>query len=85
MNIDIYKSHYKQLLYLGIPIMLGQLGIIVLGFADTMMIGHHTTEELAAASFTNNILLWPSYSGPAFRMVLLRSSENFSVEIIRAE
>jgi len=66
MNIDIYKSHYKQLLYLGIPIMLGQLGIIVLGFADTMMIGHHTTEELAAASFTNNIFTLAIIFGTGF-------------------
>ena len=33
-------SHYKSLLKLGIPIVIGQLGMIVLGFADTLMIGH---------------------------------------------
>lgn len=50
-----YKSHYKALLYLGIPIVIGQIGVIVLGFADTLMIGHHSTNELAAASFVNNM------------------------------
>ena len=35
--------------------MVGQLGVIVLGFADTLMIGHHSTEELGAASFVNNL------------------------------
>lgn len=50
-----YKEHYKALLYLGIPIVIGQIGIIVLGFADTLMIGHHSTNELAAASFVNNM------------------------------
>lgn len=34
--------------------MLGQLGIIIVGFADNMMVGHHSTAELAAASFVNN-------------------------------
>lgn len=52
---DRYKAHYKALLYLGIPIVIGQIGIIVLGFADTIMIGHHSTNELAAASFVNNM------------------------------
>lgn len=36
--------------------MIGQLGMIVLGFADTMMVGHHSTTELGAASFVNNII-----------------------------
>jgi putative efflux protein, MATE family len=51
----IYKDHYKALLRLGIPIVIGQLGMIILGFADTMMVGHHSTIELAAASFVNNL------------------------------
>lgn len=48
-------SHYKALLVLGLPIVIGQIGVIVLGFADTLMIGHHSTVELAAASFVNNM------------------------------
>lgn len=47
-------NHYKETIRLGIPIMLGQLGIIVVGFADNIMVGHHSTQELAAASFVNN-------------------------------
>ncbi|MCD8260193.1 MAG: MATE family efflux transporter [Bacteroides sp.] len=53
--LNDYKHHYKALFILGIPIVIGQLGIIVLGFADTMMIGHHSTSELAAASFVNQM------------------------------
>ena len=30
--------------------------MIILGFADTMMVGHHSTTELGAASFVNNII-----------------------------
>ena len=53
-NFADYKKHYAQTIQLGGPIMLGQLGIIVVGFADNMMVGHHSTLELAAASFVNN-------------------------------
>ena len=50
-----YTHHYKALFTLGIPIVIGQIGVIILGFADTLMIGHHSTNELAAASFVNNM------------------------------
>ena len=47
---------YKDLLHLGLPIVIGQLGMIIIGFADTLMIGHHNTLELAAASFVNSMI-----------------------------
>ena len=50
-----HSSHYRSLIQLGIPIVIGQIGVIVLGFADTLMIGHHSTIELSAASFVNNM------------------------------
>lgn len=50
-----YREHYKALFFLGLPIVIGQIGVIVLGFADTLMIGHHSTVELGAASFVNNV------------------------------
>ncbi len=46
---------YRQLIKIGTPIIIGQLGTIVLGFADTLMIGHHSTDELAAAGLVNNV------------------------------
>ena len=52
---EIYKGHYKALFFLGLPIVIGQIGVIILGFADTLMIGHHSTSELGAASFVNNV------------------------------
>jgi len=51
-----YSNHYLTLIRLGIPIVIGQLGMIILSFADTMMIGHHSTQELAAASFVNSLM-----------------------------
>ena len=53
--IATYGGHYRALIRLGLPIVVGQLGMIVLGFADTLMIGHHSTTELGAASFVNNL------------------------------
>ena len=50
-----YVDHYKKLIALGVPIVIGQIGIIVLGFADTLMIGHYNIESLGAASFVNNL------------------------------
>lgn len=51
-----YIYHIKSLLLLGLPIIIGQLGNIVTGLADTVMVGQHSTEELAAASFVNNVI-----------------------------
>lgn len=48
-------SHYRDLFKLGLPIMIGQLGIIVLSVADTMMVGRYGTDELGAAGFVNNM------------------------------
>ena len=67
--IATYKGHYKALFYLGLPIVIGQMGVIVLGFADTLMVGHHSTAELAAASFYTlhyfqyRFLLWTDACG----------------------
>ncbi len=50
-----HQNLYKELFKLGLPIIIGQLGIIVLSFADTMMVGHYGSTELAAASFVNQM------------------------------
>lgn len=44
-----------RILILAMPILVGQLGMIAVGFADNIMVGQHSTEELAAASFVNNL------------------------------
>ena len=50
------RLYYLPLLSLGCPIIIGYMGFLVTGIADTMMVGKHATEELAAASFVNNVL-----------------------------
>lgn len=49
------RPHYAATLRLGIPIAIGQVGVIILGFADTMMVGRYATDALAAAAFVNNL------------------------------
>ena len=53
-NQSLYP-HYIATLKLGVPIAIGQLGVIILGFADTMMVGRYSTDALASASFVNNL------------------------------
>lgn len=48
-------SDHKAIVRLGIPIAIGQLGVIIMGFADTMMLGRYSTDALAAASFVNSV------------------------------
>lgn len=50
-----YKESYVTILKLGFPILLGQLGVIVVAFADNIMVGRYSTPALASASFVNNV------------------------------
>lgn len=55
MWITRYKWEYGNLLKLGAPVVVTQLGMIVVAFADTIMVGRCGTNELAAAAFVNSI------------------------------
>ena len=46
--------------------MMGQMSTIVMGLADTFMVGHYGTKELAAAGFVNNILALLVVGGMGF-------------------
>ncbi len=61
-----YGRDYIETLRVGLPIVLGQLGIIILGFADNIMVGRYGTEELAAASFVNAVFNIPIFFGLGF-------------------
>ena len=55
MVFSRYTAAYRELVRLGLPILVGQVGMIVVGFADNIMVGHYSTDALAAASFVNNV------------------------------
>lgn len=52
---NIIRGEVGELFRLGVPIVVGQLGIIIMSLADTMMVGWYGTKELGAAAFVNNI------------------------------
>ena len=52
-------NEYRAIGKLGLPVLITQLGIIMVSFADTMMVGTYGTNELGAASFVNNLFLVP--------------------------
>ncbi len=54
MDFKKYIGNYRQIARLGLPIVVGQAGMIIVGFADNIMVGRYTTEALSAASFVNN-------------------------------
>lgn len=50
-----YRESYVTILKLGFPILLGQVGMIIVAFADNIMVGRYSTPALASASFVNNV------------------------------
>jgi len=50
-----YVPYYKRNLKVAFPVMLTQLGAALVGIADTIMVGHYGTTDLAAVSFGNGI------------------------------
>ncbi|MCQ2288537.1 MAG: MATE family efflux transporter [Muribaculaceae bacterium] len=52
-----FPKEYKALTRLGLPIMVGQIGLTFQNLADNIMVGQHSTEELAAVGFVNSMFL----------------------------
>ena len=51
-----YKKELKQLLPIGIPAVLSQLAQMAMGFIDTVMAGHYSTDALAAIAIGTSLL-----------------------------
>ena len=54
---ESYLESYVSLLRLGLPVLVTQLGVIVVNFADTMMVGAYGLDELAASAFVNSLFI----------------------------
>ncbi|MDN3669875.1 MATE family efflux transporter [Echinicola jeungdonensis] len=50
-----FKTHFSRTFNLAYPVMLSQLGQVLVGVADSMMVGRLGAEPLAAASLANSI------------------------------
>ena len=48
--------YYKDILHIAFPIMLGNLGFILIGAGDVVVAGRHSTDTLAAVSIANAII-----------------------------
>ena len=51
-----YLPYYKRNLKVAFPVMLTQFGAAMVGLADSIMVGHYGTTDLAAVSFSNAII-----------------------------
>jgi MATE family multidrug resistance protein len=60
MNFQKYSPHISSSLKLAVPVMLSQLGHVMMGVVDSMMVGHVGAVPLAASSLANvafNVIL----------------------------
>lgn len=60
------RTHYKSIIELGVPIVIGQIGVILVGIFDNIMVGRYALEDLAAAAFVNNVFNMPIFFGLGF-------------------
>ena len=51
-----YKEHLKETIKLAIPVVIGQLGHIMLGLTDSIMVGQVGAVPLAASSLVNSVV-----------------------------
>lgn len=56
MNLTRYTSEFKNNLSLAFPIMLGQLGHVLVGLADNLMVGKLGAAALASVSLANGLM-----------------------------
>ena len=54
-SFSAYWPYYKRNLKVAFPVMFTQLGAAMVAFFDSVMVGHYSTADLAAVSFSNAI------------------------------
>lgn len=54
-----YLPEYRSLLRLGLPVLVTQICVVTVSFADTLMVGSYGLDELAASAFVNSVMLVP--------------------------
>ncbi len=65
-----FKEHLRRNFILAWPVMLGQAGHVLVGLADSIMIGRVSTDALAAGAFGNSIFIVPLVFGLGMAMGL---------------
>ncbi|MFA6831540.1 MAG: MATE family efflux transporter [Bacteroidaceae bacterium] len=54
-----YLPQYRAIIKLGVPIIMGQIAMVLLSICDTLMVGHYNTDSLAASAFTGSLFYMP--------------------------
>jgi len=65
-----FKKHFSRTYHLAYPVMLSQLGHVMVGVADSMMVGRLGAEPLAAASLANSIFFMVMMFGTGVSMAI---------------
>lgn len=55
MRLSEFKHYAKELLHIALPIIMGNLGFIMIGAGDVLIAGRHSTDTLAAISIATAI------------------------------
>lgn len=61
--LSTYKSYFSKIIKLSYPIIIGQIGIVLMGVADVVMIGQLDATNLAAAGLANSVYFLVSIIG----------------------
>ncbi len=61
--LSAYKSYFSKIIKLSYPIIIGQIGIVLMGVADVVMIGQIDATNLAAAGLANSVYFLVSIIG----------------------
>ena len=70
LNLQRYTSEFKYNFKLAYPVMIGQLGHILVGFADNIMVGRLGAAPLAAVSLGNSFVFITISLGLGFSMAI---------------
>lgn len=65
-----YKQHIEETVKLAYPVMIGQLGIMMMGVVDTVMVGAVGAKSLAAASLAQSIFILVFIVGNGIALVV---------------
>jgi MATE family multidrug resistance protein len=52
-----YRGHFRSTFNLAVPIVIGQVGHVMMGFVDSAIVGHVSPVNLAAASLANGFFM----------------------------
>ena len=70
MHFSLYTSEFKKNLLIAYPVMLGQLGHVLVGLADNLMVGQLGAAPLAAVSLANSIVFIALSLGVGFTFAI---------------